>query len=100
LEKLPSGQYAILLRDTEEIGFVFTHKDKEGICLGLFPAKDYWANEQTLQLLTASIFGLASPMPSRLTVTQTHANALTLSETFCFERNKGNERHTIFFQRD
>jgi hypothetical protein len=97
LEKLPSGQYAILLRNTEEIGFVFTRKDREGICLGLFPARDFWTNEQTLQLLAASI--LMSPMPSRLTVTQTHANALTISDTFAFERNKGNERHLIFFQR-
>jgi hypothetical protein len=99
LEKLPSGQYAILLRNTEEIGFVFTCKDKEDICLGLFPAQDYWSNEQTLQLLAASLSCLMSPRPSRLTVTQTHANALTISETFDFERNKGNERHIIFFQR-
>lgn len=99
LEKLPSGQYAILMRKTEEIGFVFTRKDKEGICLGLFPARDYWSNEQTLDILAVSISGLASAMPSRLTITQTHANALTISETFGFERNKGNERHIIFFQR-
>lgn len=99
LEKLPSGQYAVLLRNAEEIGFVFTRKDKEGICLGLFPARDYWTNEQTLQLLAASILCLMSPVPSRLIVTQTHANALIVSETFDFERNKGNERHIIFFQR-
>jgi hypothetical protein len=88
-----------LLRNAEEIGFVFTRKDKEGICLGLFPARDYWTNEQTLQLLAASILCLMSPVPSRLIVTQTHANALIVSETFDFERNKGNERHIIFFQR-
>lgn len=99
LEKLPSGQYAILLRNTEEIGFVFTHKDKEGTCLGLFPARDYWSSEQTVELLAASIPSLMPSMPSRLTVTQTHANTLTISETFDFERDKGNERHLIFFQR-
>ncbi len=99
LEKLPSGQYAVLLKNTEEIGFAFTCKDKEGVCLGLFPARDYWTNEQTLQLLAASISCLAWPRPSRLTVTQTHANALSSSEAFEFERNKGNERHIIFFQR-
>lgn len=99
LEKLPSGQYAILLENSDEIGFVFMRKEKDGLHLGLFPSRAYWASEPTARLVAALTSCLVSDMPAHLTMTQTHANALTTSETLSFERKKNDERHIIFFQR-
>jgi hypothetical protein len=99
LEALPKGKYLALYQDGEEVGFAVACQHKGEPRLDLFPSKAFWSSAPTADLVAALARYLGTNI-RHLTVTQTHANNLTASESFDFERRKNEERHFVVFKRD
>ncbi len=99
LERLPWwSKYLALYQDGAEIGLAVAHQHKGEASLGLFPSQEFWSSAPTASLVAAVARHLGTSI-RHLKLTQTHANALTSSDSFDFERNKQEERHFVFFKR-
>ncbi len=98
LESLPGGEYLGLYRHGQEIGFALAHGRADELGVDLFPAKEFWSSAPTASLVAALARHLGANI-RRLTLTQTHAKALAVPESFGFERNREQERHLVFFKR-
>ncbi len=94
MQKLPRGKYLALRQGGQESGFAAA----QGGDVSLFTAKECWPAAPTASLVAELARHLGTTI-RRLTLTLTHANALTTSECLDFERRRKDERHIVFFER-
>ncbi|MFQ5612280.1 MAG: GNAT family N-acetyltransferase [Anaerolineae bacterium] len=96
-EYLPRGKYLALVCEGREAGFAFASAGRRSgeMAVGLFPATTFWASRETAGLVRA-IAGHLGTAIHKLTLTQTHADALTACADFNFDRLRSKERHVAF----
>lgn len=97
LESLPRGKHLSIHQNGQEIGFAFARQRAGESEISVFTSNEFWSDTQTANIVTAIACHLESTI-RRLTLTQTHANVLTGSESFSFERHRDQERHLVVFK--
>ena len=100
LEALPRGEYRACLRDGVEVGFAVGRRRLGDWEVGLYPSREHWNAQATLDLLASTQNHFGRPI-RRLTITQTHADALGASwpASIHYTRPREQERHIVFFTR-
>lgn len=98
LERLPRGKYLSLHSNEQEIGFAIACQRRGELEVGSFTSCEFWPDMPTANIVATIARYLGSPL-HRLILTQTHANTLTGSEPFSFQRNREQERHLVIFTR-
>jgi GNAT superfamily N-acetyltransferase len=98
-QRPPPGTCLALHQDGQEIGILCAcpQKSSSKLNVDLLTCSTFWSNAPTIDLITTIIhhFGCAI---HQLNLTQTHANQLTPSASFDFERIHEQERCLIFKQ--
>jgi hypothetical protein len=89
------------MQGEEEIGFAVARRRLDGWEGELYPSHQHWGESATRDLLSAMARHFGGPM-RRLTLTQTHADALGASwpASLHFQRRRDQERHIVLLQRD
>jgi hypothetical protein len=95
VDALPRGRHLSLYQGDQEIGFAFAHQRGGEMEIGLFPAVEFFSGSQTARLVSALVTYLKTPV-RHLTLAQKHADALAESAPFGHERNREEERLTLF----
>lgn len=96
-ERLPPGECLALYQDDQEIGILCARpqKSSQKLDVDLLTSSTFWSNAQTIDLVTTIAHHFDCPI-GQLTLAQTHANRLTPSATFDFERHQEQERCLLF----
>lgn len=96
-EGMPRGEFFAIRRQEQEIGVLRVGQGKSSgsLRISLYPEAAYWPTEKTMGLLAAvgQHFGATV---RRCTLSLTHADRLTSTPAFDFERDRERERILIF----
>jgi hypothetical protein len=82
------------------VGIAFARRRSGGWEAGLFPSHEHWGETATQGLLSAMAGHYGGPI-RRLTVSQTHADALGAAwpSSLQYVRERDQERHLVFLRR-